>query len=117
MTESEAGGTADDAHASATNDPDRDGDTADRASMEELARRAEHRAAKARRHAAGAREQARRDALLNDHLAQTIHVREAAAHDRAADVTEQTAALDRSRVRRLSGARAATPQPPADISP
>jgi hypothetical protein len=61
--------------------------------------RVEERAARARRHAAEARRQAQSDADLGDARLERIHLMEAEAHDRAARVTEETAALYRSRLR------------------
>jgi len=77
--------------------------------LEELAANADQRAAQARQHAAQARDQARRDAARGDHEAETLHLREAQAHEGAATVTEQTAALYRHRIQRQRSRRRATP--------
>lgn len=69
--------------------------------LEELASRAERRAAEARQHAAGARERAGREASDGHSENESICRREAQAHERAARLNEQTAALYRRRVRRL----------------
>jgi len=69
--------------------------------LHKLAARADLRAAHARQHAADARDVARSDAARGDHYAEKIHLSEAEAHEGAARVTEQTAALYRNRVRRL----------------
>jgi len=70
--------------------------------LEQLAARAERRAAHARRHAAEARDHAGRDRAHGDDESERLHLREAEAHERAALVTEQTAALYRRRVRCLT---------------
>jgi hypothetical protein len=67
------------------------------AAPEQLVAAAEARAAHAWRHAEGALDQARRDAAQGDREAERLHVREAKAHNGAARVSEQTAALDRRR--------------------
>jgi hypothetical protein len=69
--------------------------------LELLAQRAEYRAADARQHAAQARDQACRDAERGDDRAERLRLGEADAHERAARVTEATAALYRHRVRYL----------------
>ena len=56
-------------------------------------------------HAAIARDQARADAARGDRDAETLHLGEARAHEGAAQVTEQTAALYRNRARHLTGKR------------
>lgn len=70
--------------------------------LEALAATTEERAANARRHAEEARDEARHDAARGDHEAEKVHLREAKAHEGAARVTEQTAALYRERIRRLT---------------
>lgn len=67
--------------------------------LQELLARVEERAANARRHAAEARRQALRDAHAGEPGLERIHLMEAEAHERAARVTEETAALYRSRLR------------------
>jgi hypothetical protein len=89
-------------------------DAFDGAALQELATQAEQRAAKARRHAAIARERARNDAARGDREAEEIHLREADAHEGAANVTEHTAALYRNRLRRVTGATTSTGQRKAD---
>ena len=71
--------------------------------LEELAIQADRRAAHAREHAAIARDQARVDAARGDDRAEALHLSEAEAHEGAALVTEQTAALYRNRLRHLGG--------------
>jgi hypothetical protein len=72
--------------------------------LKKLATRADQRAAHARRHAADARELARVDAARGNHDAERVHLHEADAHEGAARVTEQTAALYRNRVKHLTRA-------------
>jgi hypothetical protein len=69
----------------------------------ERAARAEERAVQARRHAEEAREQARLHAAGGDPEAEMVFRQEAEAHERAARVTETTAALYHQRIRHLQG--------------
>jgi hypothetical protein len=73
----------------------------DAAALEELATRAERRALKAREHATLARARAGREAAHGRIESESICRREAEAHERAARLNEQTAALYRRRVQRL----------------
>lgn len=73
----------------------------DTATLEELAARAERRAAHERKHAAWARERAGREAAHGRSENEIICRREAEAHERAARLNEQTAALYRRRIKRL----------------
>jgi hypothetical protein len=68
----------------------------------ELVDRTDERAARTRRHAAEARDRARSDAARGDREAETLHVREAQAHEAAARAIEQTAALYRRRIQLLT---------------
>ena len=80
----------------------------------ELAARADSRAARARRHAVGARAMARTCARRGDSAGETFYCREAEGHERAAHANEQTAALHRRHAARLAGrvrSRPAAPQP------
>jgi hypothetical protein len=70
--------------------------------LERLAGRTEERAVRVRRHAVQARVEAGRDHARGDRDAELLHLREAEAHERSAYVIEQTAALYRQRVRRLT---------------
>jgi hypothetical protein len=76
------------------------------AALEDLAAETSARAARARSHATGAREQARLDTERGDLEAAEIHRREAVAHERAATANAKTAALYRQRVERVLAARA-----------
>lgn len=78
----------------------------DLSGLQELAVETDARAARARQHAAGAREQARADAQHGDHFAATLHLREAYAHERAAVANAETAALYRQRIKRMRALRA-----------
>jgi hypothetical protein len=82
-----------------------------RSGLEALAARTEERAAGVRWHAAQARHEAWCDRTRGDHEAEQLHLSEAEAHERSARVIEQTAALYRRRIRRMTGF---TPQPVRD---
>ena len=72
--------------------------------LQERATLAQRRAEEVRQHAAQARKQAGLDIALGDDESSRFHRREADAHERAAQVIEQTAALYRRRIRYLSRA-------------
>jgi len=75
----------------------------------ELAARADSRAARARRHALGARQMERTCAGRGDSAGETLFRREAEGHERAARANEQTAALHRGHATRLSACRRPSP--------
>lgn len=68
----------------------------------ELAARADARAARARRHAAGARTMARTYAGRGDSAGECLYCREAEGHERAAHANERTAALYRRQALRIA---------------
>ena len=74
-----------------------------RSALEALAARAEERAVNIRRHAAQARREASLDRVRGDRDAEQLHLGEAETHERSARVIEQTAALYRRRVQRMTG--------------
>jgi hypothetical protein len=69
--------------------------------LEELAAQTEERAAQTRWHADEARKLARADAARGDAVAESLHLGEALAHEGAARIIEETAALYRHRVARV----------------
>ena len=84
--------------------------------LEDLAVRAEGRAARARRHALMARARAGRKAAEGDRAGETLYRLEAEGHERAANANEQTAALYRRRAMLLTdrGPRTARAWRPAN---
>lgn len=71
--------------------------------LEALAARCDERAVSVRWHAAQARHEACRDRARGDRDAEQLHLDEAEAHERSARVIEQTAALYRRRIQRMTG--------------
>lgn len=69
-----------------------------RVSLEDLVEETEARAARARSHAEAARLLAAREAAQGDQAGVALHLREAATHEKAARLNEQTAALYRERI-------------------
>ena len=78
----------------------------DLSGLQELADETDARAARARQHAAGAREQARWDAQCGNDFGANLHLREASAHERAAAANAETAALYRQRIEHMRALRA-----------
>jgi len=74
----------------------------DTATLEELAARAEHRAARARRHARIARERADTETACGRRGNARLYRREAEAHEQAAIVSEQRVELYRRDASRLA---------------
>jgi hypothetical protein len=72
------------------------------AQIETLARRAEDRAVRARRHASIARSRALDDAQHGNIRHELMHSREAELHERAATLQEETAALHRQHARHMT---------------